>query len=184
MASLSFLGGWLGKLRWLNKTAGERAAHGRCLRLEPIVERPLLSTWSATLMGCTPRQIRQYAKPYCEGRLSAEEIAALERCLRDDPQVMEFFVLYLEIRSRIAWNIRDRLGSGIREASASPGGERAAGRGRAGERRLPFRRSLFRRNLHRQARKEGPAHECEKASSRLVSTVRTNRSTSMSEKKI
>jgi hypothetical protein len=50
--------------------------------------------------------LRDYAERYCDGTLSAEETAALERRLRDDPQAMEFFVLYMEIHSQIAWNAR------------------------------------------------------------------------------
>ena len=45
---------------------------------------------------------------YCDGTLSAEETAALERQLRDDPQALESFVLYMEIHSQIAWNVRAR----------------------------------------------------------------------------
>ena len=52
--------------------------------------------------------LREYAQQYCSGTLSAEQTAALEQRLRDDPRAMEFFVLYMEIHSQIAWEARAR----------------------------------------------------------------------------
>ena len=52
--------------------------------------------------------LREYAEQYCNGTLSAEQTAALERRLADDPRAMEFFVLYMEIHSQIAWEARAR----------------------------------------------------------------------------
>ena len=52
--------------------------------------------------------LREYAEQYCSGTLSAEQTAALEQRLRDDPRAMEFFVLYMEIHSQIAWEARAR----------------------------------------------------------------------------
>ena len=40
--------------------------------------------------------------------LSAEEAAALDRRLRDDPEALESFLLYMALHARIAWNTRSR----------------------------------------------------------------------------
>ncbi|NLF08800.1 MAG: FecR domain-containing protein, partial [Pirellulaceae bacterium] len=53
-----------------------------------------------------PFSLREYADRYCDGLLSAAQTAELERRLRDDPPALDEFVLYMEIHSRIAWNIR------------------------------------------------------------------------------
>lgn len=50
--------------------------------------------------------LRELAEQYCDGTLSPEQIAALERQLRDDPQALDYFVLYMEIHSQLAWNVR------------------------------------------------------------------------------
>ena len=50
--------------------------------------------------------LRGRVERYCDGTLSDADMAALERRLRDDPQALEFFVLYMEIHSQIAWTVR------------------------------------------------------------------------------
>ncbi len=50
--------------------------------------------------------LREYTERYCDGTLSAEQTAELERSLRDDPSALDAFVLYMEVHSRIAWNAR------------------------------------------------------------------------------
>ncbi len=50
--------------------------------------------------------LREYTERYCDGTLSAEQTAELERNLRDDPSALDAFVLYMEVHSRIAWNAR------------------------------------------------------------------------------
>jgi hypothetical protein len=52
--------------------------------------------------------LRELAAQYCDGALSAERTAALEDRLRDDPHEMESFVLYMEIHSQLAWDLRAR----------------------------------------------------------------------------
>ncbi|MCG2682067.1 MAG: LamG domain-containing protein [Planctomycetales bacterium] len=50
--------------------------------------------------------LREYTERYCDGTLSAEQTAELERSLRDDPSALDAFVLYMEVHSQIAWNAR------------------------------------------------------------------------------
>jgi hypothetical protein len=64
---------------------------------------------------------RADAEQYCRGTLSAEQMAALEQRLRDDPQAMEFFVLYMEIHSQIAWEARARGEVGSRQSAVGSG---------------------------------------------------------------
>jgi hypothetical protein len=52
--------------------------------------------------------LRELARQYCDGTLSAEQVAVLEQRLRDDPRAMDFFVLYMEIHSQLAWEVRAR----------------------------------------------------------------------------
>ena len=84
-------------------------------------------------MGTVPFFVRDYAEQYCDGTLSADDTAALERRLRDDPQAMEFFVLYMEVHSQIAWNVRAHADeeSEVRNADISDIPNRAPIKGRA-----------------------------------------------------
>jgi hypothetical protein len=54
--------------------------------------------------------LRDRIERYCDGALDAAETAALEQKLREDPAAMDYFVLYMELHSRIAWNIRAKDG--------------------------------------------------------------------------
>ena len=58
------------------------------------------------MTGSQHDPLRSLAEQYCDGTLSAEQTAALEQRLCDDPQAMDFFVLYMEIHSQIAWDAR------------------------------------------------------------------------------
>ena len=57
------------------------------------------------------RAAREYASRYCDGSLSAVEIAELERWLRDDAEAMNAFVLYTEVHAQLAWNVRSHADS-------------------------------------------------------------------------
>ena len=78
--------------------------------------------------------LREYTERYCDGALSAEQTAELERSLRDDPSALDAFVLYMEVHSRIAWNARAHAEDGHdRPLAVNEGrGERGEGRGMAG----------------------------------------------------
>jgi hypothetical protein len=68
---------------------------------------------------------REYAKQYCDGALSAEGAAELERLLYDDPQAMESFVLYMVVHAQIAWNLGANLehdGGAVCEGTVAGGG--------------------------------------------------------------
>ena len=83
--------------------------------------------------------LREYARQYRDGVLSAEETVELERRLHDDPDATEAFVLYMLVHAQLAWNMGANAGRDcdIRfEASGAGRGEIAAtadGPGRADE---------------------------------------------------
>ena len=67
--------------------------------------------------------LRERIAQYCDGVLSAEDTAELEQRLREDPRAMEFFLLYMELHSQIAWNARAHAekdsGFGVQGSGAS-----------------------------------------------------------------
>ena len=71
-----------------------------------------------TRFEAQPDPLRDYASRYCDGTLSVEQTAELEARLRDDPEAMDFFVLYMELHSQIAWNVRSRGDSAKTDAAA------------------------------------------------------------------
>lgn len=74
----------------------------------------------------------ELAACYCDGSLSAVETVSLEERLRDDPHAMDSFVLYMEMHSQLAWDLRakgeqERTRSGQNEAIAQVGPNEAIG---------------------------------------------------------
>ena len=67
----------------------------------------------------SPQERESWLRPrieqYCDGGLSPEETAELDRRLCDDPEAMESFMLYMALHARIAWNARSRLERGRRK---------------------------------------------------------------------
>jgi hypothetical protein len=64
--------------------------------------------------------LRDCVDRYCDGVLAAEDVAALEQRLGDDPEAMDLFLLCTAIHSQIAWNVR-ACGEGRERTSTTAG---------------------------------------------------------------
>ena len=76
--------------------------------------------------------LRPRIEQYCDGLLSSQEAAELDRRLCDDPEALESFLLYMALHARIAWNARSRTAydgnapMGPRTAPAATAGDAPA----------------------------------------------------------